>query len=616
MAGRIPQSFINELLARVDLVDIIDSRVPLKKAGRNYSACCPFHNEKTPSFSVNPDKQFYYCFGCGASGNALTFIMEYEGQEFVAAVEELAGQQGMEVPREASLGSNFNQNNELYETMEKVAAAYQLQLKHHPNSRKAIEYLKNRGLSGEIAKQYAIGYAPPDWQNLLGLEKDQKALQENLVKTGMMIKKDDGRAYDRFRDRIMFPIRNRRGQVLGFGGRVIDKGEPKYLNSPETVLFHKGRELYGIYEMRRQLRNIDQVIIVEGYMDVVALAQYGIYNAVATLGTATTSDHLLTLFRICPSIVFCFDGDKAGRAAALRALNHALPLLKEAREIRLMFLPEGEDPDSMVRNIGSESFLEQVQQATTLFDYLFEYLTSQVDMNTFEGPAKLVHLAKPFITEIKEPILLARFQQKLSQLTGLSEKQLESTLEPGDIDTQSQISQSGQNPPTYHNENPPPEYNTQGHQPQQTVETPPTAKPKQSERNKAPFRRAIALLLQYPDALPAADLGWLKPIEELGAQMLYEIYKLISNNEAATTAILVENWREKPEYPHLIKLANMELHADSENVHSELCEIFKRLEKNYLLDQWDRLTEKLRNGTVTGAEKDQLKQLQKAIYSK
>ncbi|MCW8999025.1 MAG: DNA primase, partial [Kangiellaceae bacterium] len=523
---------------------------------------------------------------------------------------------GMEVPREASLGSNFNQNNELYETMEKVAAAYQLQLKHHPNSRKAIEYLKNRGLSGEIAKQYAIGYAPPDWQNLLGLEKDQKALQENLVKTGMMIKKDDGRAYDRFRDRIMFPIRNRRGQVLGFGGRVIDKGEPKYLNSPETVLFHKGRELYGIYEMRRQLRNIDQVIIVEGYMDVVALAQYGIYNAVATLGTATTSDHLLTLFRICPSIVFCFDGDKAGRAAALRALNHALPLLKEAREIRLMFLPEGEDPDSMVRNIGSESFLEQVQQATTLFDYLFEYLTSQVDMNTFEGPAKLVHLAKPFITEIKEPILLARFQQKLSQLTGLSEKQLESTLEPGDIDTQSQISQSGQNPPTYHNENPPPEYNTQGHQPQQTVETPPTAKPKQSERNKAPFRRAIALLLQYPDALPAADLGWLKPIEELGAQMLYEIYKLISNNEAATTAILVENWREKPEYPHLIKLANMELHADSENVHSELCEIFKRLEKNYLLDQWDRLTEKLRNGTVTGAEKDQLKQLQKAIYSK
>ena len=407
-------------------------------------------------------------------------------------------------------------------------------------------------------------------------------------------------------------------KCLDLGGRVIDKGEPKYLNSPETTLFHKGRELYGIYEMCRQLRNIEQVIIVEGYMDVVPLAQFGIYNAVATLGTATTSDHLLTLFRICPSIVFCFDGDRAGRAAALRALNHALPLLKDAREIRLMFLPEGEDPDSMVRNIGSESFLEQVQQATTLFDYLFEHLTGQVDMNTFEGPAKLVHLAKPFISEIKDSLLLARFQQKLSQLTGLSEKQLESSLELNSPQPQSQAPQPVQNSPIYHQEAPPPEYDTQSYE-QQTAESQQPSQPQsqqQSERNKAPFRRAIGLLLQYPDALPAADLEWLKPIDELGAQMLYQIYQLISNNEAITTAILIENWREKPEYPHLIKLANMELHADSENVHSELCEIFKRLEKNYLLDQWDRLTAKLRNGSVTSAEKEELKQLQKALYTK
>ena len=429
MAGRIPQSFINELLARVDLVEIIDRRVSLKKAGRNYTACCPFHNEKTPSFSVNPDKQFYYCFGCGASGNALTFLMEYEGQEFVAAIEDLAGQQGLEIPREAYTGNQPQQHNDLFPLMEKVAQHYQKQLKHHPKAKRAVAYLKNRGLSGEIAKTYGIGFVPEEWQNLLHLSDDKEKLTKDLVTTGMMIQKDDGRAYDRFRDRIMFPIRNRRGQVLGFGGRVIDKGEPKYLNSPETELFHKGRELYGLFEMRRQMRNIDHVIIVEGYMDVVALAQFGIQNAAATLGTATTSEHLQTLFRICPKVVFCFDGDKAGRAAALRALNHALPLVRDTREVRLIFLPDGEDPDSLVRKIGADQFRQQVDHATTLFDYLIDYLKSQVDMSTFEGPARLIHLAKPFYQEIRDPVLSARFTAKLCELSGLSAEQLQETLE-------------------------------------------------------------------------------------------------------------------------------------------------------------------------------------------
>ena len=592
MAGRIPQSFINELLARADLVEIIDRRVSLKKAGRNYTACCPFHNEKTPSFSVNPDKQFYYCFGCGVSGNAISFLMEYEGQEFVAAVEDLASQLSIEVPREAFNHQAQQQHNDLFPLMEKIAQYYQQQLKQHSNAQKAVDYLKNRGLSGEIAKQYGIGYAPEDWQNLNHLASDKTKLQKELVETGMMIEKENGHAYDRFRDRIMFPIRNRRGQVLGFGGRVIDKGEPKYLNSPETKLFHKGKELYGLYEMRRQLRNIDHIIIVEGYMDVVALAQFGIYNATATLGTATTSEHLQTLFRICPKIVLCFDGDKAGRAAALRGLNHALPLLKDAREVRLMFLPEGEDPDTMVRNIGAEAFKEQVEIATTLFDYLFEYLTNQVDMNTFEGPAKLIHLAKPFSQAINDPVLSARFQQRLSELSGLNEKQLKQVL-PEEQQT---------NPPS----------------PATTALKPAVIEQKPQEpagtgKNKVTFRRAIALLLQYPEALPAADLSWLVSIKEPGAQILHKLIEIISAEEGVTTAMLIENWRGHKEEPHLAKLATIDLLTESENAQIELCEIAKHLEKSYLIDQWDQLVEKSRSQPLSTDEKDELKRLQIAI---
>ena len=609
MAGRIPQSFINELLARVDLVEVIDRRVPLKKAGRNYSACCPFHNEKTPSFSVNPDKQFYYCFGCGVSGNALTFLMEYEGQEFVAAIEDLAAQNGMEVPRETTgADPHFAQNQRLYELMEKVAVCYQQALKSHPQAKKAIEYLKNRGLSGEIAKQYGMGFAPADWQNLLHLGKDQKTLIDDLDTTGMMIKKDDGRAYDRFRDRIMFPIRNRRGQVLGFGGRVIDKGEPKYLNSPETPLFHKGRELYGIYEMRKQLRNIEQIVIVEGYMDVVALAQFGIPNSVATLGTATTSDHLHTLFRICPNIVFCFDGDKAGRKAALRALTHALPLLKNTREVRLMFLADGEDPDSTVRKIGKDAFLEQMANAITLFDYLIEHLTRQVDMNTFEGPAKLVHLAKPFISEIKEPILLTRFRQKIGQLAGLSEQQLAEIIDAEQDSTEQRISnqsvQRSPQPSNYDNQSIEPSFSQDIHQPVENKE-----EIKQDSRNKTLFRRAIALLLQHPDALPPAELNWLSAFDEGGAAILWRLVQVINDNDSVTTGVLVEQFRDEEAYAHLIKLANIDLHAHVENIQAELCEIFKRLEKNCLLDEIDRLVDKVRQRTATPDEKAALSQL-------
>ncbi len=603
MAGRIPQSFINELVARTDVVDIIDRRVTLKKSGHNYTACCPFHNEKTPSFSVNPDKQFYYCFGCGASGNALTFLMEYEGQEFVAAIEDLAAQLGMEIPKEAYSEEPQRQHeyHDLFPLMESVSQYYQQQLKSHPNAEKAINYLKNRGLSGEIAKQYGIGFAPDEWQNLTTLKNQSENLQKDLIETGMMLKNEKGHTYDRFRDRIMFPIRNRRGQVLGFGGRVIDQGEPKYLNSPETSLFHKGKELYGIYEMRRQLRNIEHVIIVEGYMDVVALAQFEIYNATATLGTATTSDHLQTLFRLCKKIVFCFDGDKAGKAAALRALKHALPMVRDTREVRIMFLPDGEDPDSLVRKIGKDAFEERVESAITLFDYLINHLKFQVDMDTFEGPARMVHLAKPYFQEITDPVLSARFLSRLSQMAGLSEAQLNEVLQKDNA-----------------NRTTPEKRQAEYRQPAETRADNPVSEKSSDNtnnnqsKNKIPFRRAISLLLQYPDAFPAANTSWLKSITEPGAIILYEMLELTRENEGMTTAMLIENWRGRPEEPHLNKLAITELHIKENNANSELCDIIKRLERTYVIDQCDTLINKTKKQPLSQEEKETLKRLLQA----
>ena len=598
MAGRIPQSFINDMLARVDIVDVIERRITLKKTGKNYSACCPFHNEKTPSFSVSPDKQFYYCFGCGVSGNALTFIMEYEGQEFVAAIEDLAQSMGLEIPRESFDGPKPPSHDHLYQLMADVSLYFQKQLKNNPAAKSAIEYLKRRGLSGEIAKRLGIGYAPDEWQNLLKLQSKSDDLTADLVDTGMMIKNDKGHTYDRFRDRIMFPIRNRRGNTIGFGGRIIDNGEPKYLNSPETKLFHKGHELYGLYEMRKELRSIKQVLIVEGYMDVVALAQFGINNATATLGTATSTEHLQTLFRICPKIVFCFDGDKAGKAAALRALQNALPLMREAREIRIMFLPDGEDPDSMVRNIGADAFNAQVEQSKTLFDFLFDYLTTQVDMNTFEGPAQLVHLAKSFNQAIIDPILKSRFEKKLAQLAGLTEIQVAQASQPTTPPPTKSVA-SNADSSSKDAENIPSEFKRE--QTNRETSTP---------QNKTPFRRAIALLLQQPESIPAADLSWVKDTNEPGAAIFHQLVSLISANEAVTTGMLIENWRGQPEEKHLNKLASLDLLISNEQIPAELADILCRLEKELVIDKWDKLIEKSKTQPLSPQEKQHLKTLQ------
>lgn len=425
MAGLIPQSFIDDLLNRTDIVDVVSSRVQLKKAGKNHVACCPFHKEKSPSFSVSPDKQFYYCFGCGAGGNALGFIMDHDNLDFPQAVEELAKAAGMEVPREqGGRGQKPRQptDSPLYPLLEAAAEFYRQALKSHPARKAAVEYLKGRGLSGEIARDFGLGFAPPGWDNLYKHLSSDTLQQKVMIDAGLLIENNEtGKRYDRFRDRVMFPIRDARGRVIAFGGRVLGDDKPKYLNSPETPVFHKGQELYGLFEARKFNRNLDEIIVVEGYMDVIALAQQGLRNAVATLGTATSEEHLKRLFRVVPSVLFCFDGDQAGRNAAWRALEAALSSLQDGRRARFLFLPEGEDPDTLVRSEGTDAFKARINQhAQPLADYFFEQLSQEADPRSLEGKAHLATLAAPLIEKVPGANLRTLMRQRLSEITGLT----------------------------------------------------------------------------------------------------------------------------------------------------------------------------------------------------
>lgn len=430
MAGLIPQSFIDDLLNRTDIVEVVSSRIQLKKAGKNYTACCPFHKEKTPSFSVSPDKQFYYCFGCGAGGNALGFIMDHDSLDFPQAVEDLAKRAGMDIPREESgRGRTPRQpvDSPLYPLLTAAADYYRQALKSHPTRKSAVDYLKGRGLTGEIARDFGLGFAPPGWDNLHKHLAGDKLQQKAMIDAGLLIENaENGRIYDRFRDRVMFPIRDSRGRVIAFGGRVLGDDKPKYLNSPETPVFHKGQELYGLYEARKNNRDLDEIMVVEGYMDVIALAQQGLRNAVATLGTATSEEHLKRLFRLVPSVLFCFDGDAAGRKAAWRALEATLPNLQDGRRARFLFLPEGEDPDTLVRSEGTDAFRARINQhAQPLADYFFQQLSEEADPRSLEGKAHLVTLAAPLIDKIPGNHLRALMRQRLSEITGLSGEMLQ-----------------------------------------------------------------------------------------------------------------------------------------------------------------------------------------------
>jgi DNA primase len=522
MAGRIPQHFIDELISRVDIVDVIDSRVPLKKRGREYMACCPFHSEKTPSFTVSPEKQFYHCFGCGAHGTALGFLMEYEHMDFVEAVESLAQSLGIEVPREGGEVTRPKREFEdLYAVMEAAAEFYRQQLRH---STRAIDYLKGRGLSGQIAADYGMGYAPAGWDGLLQhLGRDAVGA---MHKAGLLIQRDSGGFYDRFRDRVMFPIRDRRGRTIAFGGRIIDDGTPKYLNSPETPIFHKGRELYGLYEARKASTKLERILVVEGYMDVIALAQNGITNAVATLGTATTEEHLSTLFRVVPSVVFCFDGDRAGRQAAWRALEHALPVLRDGLEAYFLFLPEGEDPDTLVRQLGREGFEARVDGAMGLSDFLIAGLRERHNVLSHEGRAHLADDARKLLKPLPPGFLREQLLSELARLLNLPPERLEKHLEA----------------------------------PEEPLPAPRQARPQGTHQIQMnPVRLALALALIQPDL--ASELEALPALESPdipGSALLAEVLETARQNPHLTSAAMIERWRERQEYPHLLKLMEWE----------------------------------------------------------
>ncbi len=428
MAGRIPESFIQDLLGRVDIVDVVQSRLPLKKKGKDYWACCPFHGEKSPSFSVSQSKQFYKCFGCGVSGNVVGFVMAYDRIEFPAAIEALAERAGIEVPREDGGDPQAALRKELYTLLAEVSLYFQKKLRESEGA-PAVAYLKKRGVTGEVAKRYGLGYAPAGWDGLLKALGTSTRQRELLEQAGMLVRREAGEGqelregrehYDRFRERVMFPIRDARGRTIGFGGRVMGQGEPKYLNSPETPVFHKGFEVYGLFEAKQEKASSERLLLVEGYMDVVALAQYGIGNAVAALGTAATEKHFETLFRYAPEVVCCFDGDKAGRGAAWRALQNALPMLRDGRQVKFLFLPDDEDPDSLVRKEGCDAFQQRIsEQSLSLSEYLFRELETQTDIRTPEGRARLASLAKPLISKAADPLYRALLEQVLAEKVGL-----------------------------------------------------------------------------------------------------------------------------------------------------------------------------------------------------
>jgi len=532
MAGLIPQHFIDELIARADIVEVIGSRVPLKKAGREFKACCPFHGEKTPSFTVSQVKQFYHCFGCGAHGTALGFLMEYDKLGFVEAVEELASRLGLEVPREAGTKRDST-SEDLYEVLGRAAQFFRDTLKDHE---RAAEYLNKRGLNADTISQFGIGYAPDSWNALLkrfgsndGARRKLSAAGLIVERTGQTSRDADGGFYDRFRDRIMFPIRDARSRVIAFGGRIIDAGEPKYMNSPETSVFHKGKELYGLYEARQARQALTRLLIVEGYMDVVRLHQAGVTYALATLGTATTSEHLNRIFRLTSEVVFCFDGDRAGRAAAWRALENALPQAREGRQIRFMFLPEGDDPDSLVGKEGREAFEARLGGALPLSEYLVEQLASQVDLQHLDGRARLAELAKPLLKRIPAGVYRELLIDRLARQVGMPAGKLAVLLlEPDEARAA-------------------------------TAPKRPAASATLAAGRGSLVRQAITLLLNHPDAAtPITGAEELAQSVRPGAALLAELIRELKTRPAPHKAAVLERWRDRPEGTHLLKLAAAE----------------------------------------------------------
>jgi DNA primase len=568
MTGRIPPAFIDDLLNRIDIVEVIDSRVPLKKKGRDYWACCPFHNEKTSSFSVSQNKQFYYCFGCQQKGNAIGFLMDYDHMEFVEAIESLAAILGLDIPYEKGQAPapSAKGSESIYDTLQQCSDYYLLQLKQHPE---AIDYLKLRGISGETAKDFAIGYAPPGWNNLSG-ERGP------LTEAGMLIEKDNGQSYDRFRHRIMFPIRDRRGRSIAFGGRVIvAEDNPKYLNSPESPVFHKGSEIYGLFELKKAVQHIDQIFITEGYMDVIALAEQGVKTAVATLGTAINNDQIEKLFRSCKNLVFCFDGDSAGRKAAWRSLEQCLGSLKEGRLARFLFLPDGQDPDSYIQQHGKQGFQDQANDAATLTEFLFATLLSECNVKSLEGKSQFLDRLRPYFVQIP-------LQSLKDQILGEVERQLSVQLDSrllGILGHEKQVPNTATRIP---------------------------------EQRWTPTRLAINLLLQKPSL--ADNTGAHHELAETsiaGVDLLLQLLDQIHEEPGISTQNLLDRFRGNENEAHLYKLAAMQPAMDDEQGIEQMFEdCLRRLQSGYTDHRIKILIGKMQAGeSLSDSEKQELKKL-------
>lgn len=574
MAGRIPPEFIDALLARTDIVDLVNSRVQLRKAGKDYQACCPFHNEKTPSFTVSREKQFYHCFGCGAHGSAIGFLMEYEHRSFLEAVEELARQAGMELPVGAEPPREGPDPRPLYELLEETASLYRQQLRRHPEAHRAVDYLKGRGLSGAVAASFGLGFAPPGWDFLLRTLGTSAPARERLLQTGLMIEQD-GKRYDRFRDRIMFPIRDRRGRTIGFGGRVLGDQKPKYLNSPETPVFHKGRELYGLFEAQRANVRLDRLLVVEGYMDVIALAQFGIRYAVATLGTAVTDKNLKQIFNAAPESVFCFDGDRAGQDAAWKTLLAVRPRSGN-REIRFLFLPTGEDPDTLIRREGLEAFETRISDSVPVDEYIYAYLIRDLDRNRLNAGDLLVEKAVPLLRGLPANNLTKKLILALADKADISPQQL-------DVHNQLTRGRLG------------------------------FGRPSASTQRMTPVRLAITLAVQHPGAAKKAFTvasDW-RSLDRPGIGLLAELLDSIASHPDTTTGSLIERLRDHEAYSYLQKFADPSLLPEiaPDGCETELLDALRSLNKEALKAESARLYARSSPSQLSEEEKQRLRGL-------
>ncbi len=597
MSGLIPQDFIDDLVQRADIVEVVGSRVPLTKAGREYKARCPFHSEKTPSFWVSPQKGFYHCFGCGAHGTALGFLMEYERLEFPVAVEELARSLGLEVPRTDS-GERVSLEP-LYAMLEKAGQLFRQALKDSPAP---VEYLKQRGLDGETAREFGVGYAPPAWDSLLAAFGTGEEERQQLLGAGLVIARDTGGFYDRFRDRIMFPIRDSRGRTMAFGGRILATGEPKYLNSPETPVFHKGRELYGLFEARRSERKLERLLVVEGYMDVVMLAAHGIRNAVGTLGTATTSEHLRRLFGAVPEVIFCFDGDRAGRDAAWRALQTSLPALHDGRQVRFLLLPDGEDPDSLVRREGSAAFQERVAGSLPLSRFLLDSLSTDLDLESPDGKARLAALAKPLLAQLPVGVYRELLTLELAKRLGLPQDRLDALL-------------GNPTPGANAAANPAANMGPRGAPVPATSRRAARPTPSQSARGSL-GRQAVALLLHYPSvahdvALPAN----LDSSGQRGVALLRELHTMAAGRPDISPPVLLERFRERPELPHLAQLLAEEPLVGPDGAAAEFRGCLARILSAATQQELADLLQKAGEDGLSGSERERLAALQRSVVA-